>query len=49
MTAKGSIVEIQATAEKEAFPKAQFEELFDLAKAGIDELLLMQRQVLNIE
>ncbi|MEI8295304.1 MAG: ribonuclease PH [Alphaproteobacteria bacterium] len=49
MTAKGHIVEIQATAEKEACPKAQFEELFELAQAGIEELLLMQRLALKID
>jgi ribonuclease PH len=49
MTAKGRIVEIQATAEKEAFPREQFNKLFDLAQAGIDELLVLQRQVLKID
>jgi len=48
MTASGQIVEIQATAEKEAFPREQFNKLFDLAHTGIQELLALQRQVLKI-
>lgn len=48
MTAKGHIVEIQATAEKEAFQREQFNQLFDLAHTGIQELLALQRQVLKI-
>ena len=43
MTADGRLVEVQATAEKEAFPRALLNELLDLAAGGIDELVAAQR------
>lgn len=47
MTAKGNIVEIQATAEQKAFTRDQFNQLSDLAKAGIDTLFDLQKQALK--
>lgn len=47
MTDKGEFVEIQATGEKSSFSKAQLDQLLDLAKAGIDELMKIQNEVLN--
>lgn len=44
MTADGRLVEVQATAEKEAFPRALLDELLDLAASGIDELAQAQRE-----
>ncbi|WP_088348278.1 MULTISPECIES: ribonuclease PH [Rhodomicrobium] len=43
MTGKGGIVEIQATAEKEAFSEERFGELLALAKKGIRELISLQK------
>jgi ribonuclease PH len=44
LTGKGDIVEIQATGEKRGFSEAEFEALFSLARKGIGELCLVQRQ-----
>jgi ribonuclease PH len=43
MTGSGKFVELQATAEKTAFDDAQLAELLGLARAGIDELIAVQR------
>ena len=43
LTGAGDIVEIQATGEKRGFTRAEFEALFDLARSGIGELLVLQR------
>jgi ribonuclease PH len=45
LTGAGDIVEIQATGEKRGFSEAEFAALFGLAKAGIGELMAMQREV----
>jgi ribonuclease PH len=42
LTGSGDIVEIQATGEKRGFTRAEFEQLFDLARAGIGELVALQ-------
>lgn len=44
LTGAGDIVEIQATGEKRGFTRAEFETLFDLARAGIADLQRMQRE-----
>lgn len=44
MTGSGGICEIQGTAEADPFSEAQFIELLELAKAGIGELVALQRQ-----
>ena len=36
LTGTGGIVEVQGTAEKEPFSEAQFIELMELAKKGVD-------------
>lgn len=41
LTASGKIIEIQGTAEGEPFTKSQFDEMFDLAKNSIDEIISM--------
>ena len=46
LTGKGGIVEVQGTAEGEPFSEAQFIELLGLAKAGIAQLVELQRQVI---
>lgn len=48
LTEKGQIVEIQGTAEKRPFSRAQFVRLLDLARAGTDELFAHQRKALGI-
>jgi ribonuclease PH len=47
MTGSGRFVEIQATAEKSSFDDAQMAALLALAKQGIAELSLQQKQALN--
>jgi ribonuclease PH len=44
LTGTGDIVEIQATGEKRGFSEAEFESLFSLARKGIGELCVLQRQ-----
>jgi ribonuclease PH len=47
MTEDGGLVEVQATAEKTAFPRARMFELMDLAEAGIRELLALQKSAIE--
>jgi ribonuclease PH len=42
LTGSGDIVEIQATGEKRGFTRAEFEQLFTLARGGIAQLIEMQ-------
>ncbi len=48
ITGKGGIVEIQGTAEKNAFSEEQFDELFSLAKKGCKEISEIQKKVLGV-
>ena len=48
LTASGGIVEIQATAEKEPFDGAAFDELLGLARGGISKLSDLQRLALGL-
>ena len=48
LTGTGGIIEIQATAEKEPFSPSIFDELTDLAKCGVAELVRLQKTVLNL-
>jgi ribonuclease PH len=48
MTGRGGIVEIQTTAEKEPFTKAQFGDLLALAEHGVSELAGLQRVALGL-
>ena len=43
LTGAGDIVEIQATGEKRGFTQGEFEALFGLARAGISELVALQK------
>jgi ribonuclease PH len=43
MTEDGGLVEVQATAERQAFPRARMIEMMDYAEKGIGELLDLQR------
>ncbi len=47
MTDTGTIIEIQTTAERKAFTRDQFNELFDLARDGIDHIIGLQHQALG--
>lgn len=47
MTEAGGFVETQATAEREAYSRAQLNIMLDSAEAGIRELFRLQRQVLE--
>jgi ribonuclease PH len=47
MTADGGLVEVQATAEKKAFPRSKMIEMFDIAEVGIKELLAAQQAMLQ--
>lgn len=49
LTESAKIVEIQGTAEGSPFEEAQFNELFTLAKKGIAELIIKQKQALGLK
>ena len=49
LTESGKIVEIQGTAEEKPFDEAQYAKLFGLAKKGIAELIVKQREALEIK
>jgi len=44
MTGKGGIVEIQGTAEEEAFSREELNQMMDLASAGIADLVKLQNE-----
>jgi len=48
MTGAGGFVELQGTAEGEAFTREQMNEMVTLAEQGIGELLALQRQALGL-
>jgi ribonuclease PH len=48
MTGDGLFVEVQATAEREAFDRARLDELLDLAAGGIEELAEVQRAAIDV-
>jgi ribonuclease PH len=47
LTGAGDIVEIQGTAEKKAFTEAEFNQLFQLARKGIGQLVELQREAIK--
>jgi len=49
LTGAGGIVEVQGTAEADPFSEAAFLELMSLAKKGIGELAVLQRQTLGLD
>jgi ribonuclease PH len=49
MNNAGHFVEVQGTAEGHAFRREELDSLLDLAKLGIDHLLMMQEKVLREE
>jgi ribonuclease PH len=48
LTGQGGIVEIQTTAEHEAFSRAEFDQLLNLAEGGVRELTALQCRVLGL-
>ncbi|MGI5921569.1 MAG: ribonuclease PH [Syntrophomonadaceae bacterium] len=49
MTGEGKFVEIQGTAEGEPFSRQDFDELVALAQKGIQELILLQKDIIEKE
>ena len=47
MTGNGRFIEVQGTAEREPFTKAEMEKLMALAKNGIEELVAIQKKSLK--
>jgi len=47
MTAKGGLVEVQATAERKPFSKPQMEKIVALAQNGIRELISLQKKYIK--
>ena len=47
MLGNGHFIEVQGTAEGHAFTRAEMDELLELAKSGIAELIVMQKAVLE--
>jgi ribonuclease PH len=45
-TAKGALIELQGTAEKEALPREQMDDLIDLGLRGTEALCALQREAL---
>ncbi len=48
MTASGKFVEVQGTAEENPFTKAEMESMMEMAKKGIDELVVKQKEALGL-
>jgi len=49
MTADGRVVEVQATAEREPFTRAELDGLLDLAAGGIDDIVAAQNAAVAAE
>lgn len=47
MTESGKLIEVQGTAEGHPFTRDQLNQMLDYAKIGIDELIELQKQVLD--
>ena len=47
MTGAGELVEVQITAEKKSFTRAQLNDLLNLAEVGIAELFDLQKDALG--
>ncbi|MDW7711290.1 MAG: ribonuclease PH [Deferrisomatales bacterium] len=47
MTGSGELVEVQGTGEERPFSRGQLADLLDLASAGVERLLALQREVLG--
>jgi ribonuclease PH len=47
MTAEGGVVELQATAEREPFTKAELDKMLEIGRSGIERLVEAQRRALE--
>lgn len=47
LTGSGGIVEIQASAEQGAFAEERFQDMFLLARKGVNELIVMQKKAIE--
>lgn len=47
MVSSGNFIEVQGTAERNPFSRAQLDKLLDLAQKGISQLIEMQRELLK--
>ncbi len=45
MTGSGKLIEVQGTAEGQAFTRGELDELLDLATGGINEIVALQREM----
>jgi ribonuclease PH len=48
MTESGKLVEVQGTAEEQAFTRDQMNQMLDLAEKGIKEIIAAQKKALGI-
>lgn len=48
MTQQGGFIELQGTAEKQAFKKNELQQMLSLAETGIEQLFLKQQEALEI-
>jgi len=48
MTGGGGLVEVQGTAEGEAFPRTRMDEMLDLAWGGVQQLVAMQKEIVEL-
>jgi ribonuclease PH len=49
MTADGRLVEVQATAEREPFTRDELGGLLDLARGGIEEIMIAQDDAVAVQ
>ena len=48
MTGSGKLVEIQGTAEGEAFTERELSSMMELGKSGLKKLVLLQKRALGL-
>src|SRR5690606_1886125 len=48
MTSEGRVVEVQGTAEGEAFTRAELDEMLGLGEKGVAEIIELQREVVAV-
>lgn len=49
MTEHGGFIEIQGTAEKRTFTRVELDQMLELAKSGINELIRIQKQAVGVD
>lgn len=47
MNASGEFIEVQGTAEGKPFPRSRLDDLLDLARRGVSDLIALQSQALR--